>query len=148
LSSKNEVIRFASTAIRSFYRQDMRAIGRKLLVSEVSSFLWIRLVVAVFHSVGTSFAMKQWRNILERISHLGSRRRRWQYSRRSLPGAELDIERSLLESSSGEGGVKREWSVSAEGTKEASSSRRWVVSQGRGPKVLVKYSVASSIVPL
>ena len=31
------------------------------------------------------------------------------------------------------------WSVSAEGTKEANFSSRWVVSQGRGPKVLVKY---------
>jgi hypothetical protein len=33
---------------------------KRLLASEVASFLWIRLVVAVFHSVGTSFAMKQW----------------------------------------------------------------------------------------
>jgi hypothetical protein len=53
----------ARIAIRSLYRQDMRAIGRKFLASEVSSFLWIRMVVAVFHSVGTSLARKQWRNI-------------------------------------------------------------------------------------
>ena len=41
-----------------------------------------------------------------------------------MPGAELAMERSFVESSSGEGGVNREWSVSAEGTKEASSSSR------------------------
>jgi hypothetical protein len=60
----------------------------------------------------------------------------------------LDRERSLLESSSGECGVNKVWSGSAEGTKEANSSSRWVVSHGQGPKVLVKYSVASSKVPL
>jgi hypothetical protein len=36
----------------------------------------------------------------------------------------LAMEHSLVESSSGEGGANREWSVSAEGTKEASSSSR------------------------
>ena len=134
-----EVIRFASTAIRSLYRQDMRMMGRKFLASEVSSFLWMRMVVAVFQSAGTSFALKQWENILARISHLGSRRQRCLYSRRYLPGAELDIEHSLVESSTGEGWVNRDWSVSAEGTKEVSSLSRLVVSQGRGPKVWVKY---------
>ena len=125
----------------------MRAIGRKLLASEVSSFLCIKIVVADFHSEGTSLARKQWRNISARISHLGSRRRRWRYSRRSLPGAELDIDLSLVESSSGDGGENKDWSESTDGTNEDNSSSRWVVSQVRGPKVRVKYSVASSMVP-
>ena len=38
----------------------------------------------------------------------GLRRRRWWYSRRSLPGAEFDIDRSLVEISSGEGGENKE----------------------------------------
>jgi hypothetical protein len=45
----------------------------------------------------------------------------------------------LVESSTGEGWVNRDWSVSAEGTKEVSSLSMLVVSQGRGPKVWVKY---------
>ena len=94
-----EVIRFANMAISSLYKQDMRAIGRKLLGSFVSFFLWIKMVVAVFHSAGTSFAAKQWRNILARVSHLGSSIRRCLYSRRSRPGAELASERSLVASS-------------------------------------------------
>ena len=140
-------MRLARMAISSLYKQDIKAMGRKLLASDVSSFLWMRMVVAFFHSAGTSFASKQWRKMRERISPFGSRSRKWRYSKRSLPGAEFDIDRSLVEISSGEGAANKVLSVSAEGTKDDNSSRSRAESQERGPKLWVKYAVASLRVP-
>ena len=57
------------------------------------------------------------------------------------------MERSFEASSSGDGGVNRSWSIAAEGTKAANSSKSLVVSHLRGPKVSVKKVVASSMVP-
>ena len=131
----------------SLYKQLMSAMGLKLAGSVVDSFLWIKIVVAVFHDAGTSLAAKQCWNKRARMMHLGSSRRRWRYSIRSFPGAELDIVRSLDASSSGLGGSNRDSSTAADGTWALSSSWRDSVSQGRGPNAFVKKVVASSVVP-
>lgn len=51
---ENAVIRLAKTAMSSLYKQLMSAMGRKFDGSVVESFLWIKMVVAVFHDAGTS----------------------------------------------------------------------------------------------
>jgi hypothetical protein len=83
-----------------------------------------------FQSCRDVFRFKAMAEHLARISHLGSRRCRWRCSRQSLLGAEFDIERSLVASSSGEGAANKVLSVSAEGTKEDSSWRRRLAARG------------------
>ena len=53
--------------INSLYTQDMRAIGRKLLISAESPFLEIRTVTASFQTAGTFCARRQVLNIKVRI---------------------------------------------------------------------------------
>ena len=140
-------MRLAKTAMSSLYKQLMSAMGRKLAGSVVDSFLCIRMVVAFFHDAGTSLAEKQCLNSRARMRHLGSSRRRWRYSIRSLPGAEFDMVRSFEASSSGLGGSNRVLSTLAEGTWALSSAWRESVLQERGPNALEKKVVASSVVP-
>ena len=125
----------------------MRAIGRKLDTSSVAPFLWMRIVVAVFHTSGTFCCSMQWPKMDARRSPLGSMMRRWRYSTRSFPGAELDIWRNLLETSSAVGGKKRDSSTGMVGTWRLSCSARASVSQGLWLKMFVKNVWAASVVP-
>lgn len=47
-------MRRARIPMTSLYIHHIRAMGRKLAASSVESFLWMRMVVAVFHTAGTS----------------------------------------------------------------------------------------------
>lgn len=127
---------------------DIKAIGRKFDTSSVGPFLCIRMVVAVFQMSGTSRWRMQCPKILANSSPFGSMTRRWRYSTRSLPGAELDIIRSLALTSAAVGGSNRDSSIGKEGTCSWSSLASVSVLQCLWLKTFVKKVFASSKVPL
>ena len=53
LDVRNEYIAFRRQDVNTFKGTDSRVIGRKLEGSLVLPFLWISMVHALFHSVGT-----------------------------------------------------------------------------------------------
>jgi hypothetical protein len=80
----------ARIAVKSLYKHDIKAIGRKLLGSSLFPFLYIRMVVEVFQTEGICLLFRQRLKMSDKTLQLGSTCRRWRYSTRSLPGAELD----------------------------------------------------------
>jgi hypothetical protein len=85
------VAREARIAVKSLYKQDIRAIGRKLLASSLFPFLYIKIVADSFQIDGICFCFKHLLKIHVSALHSGSTCLRWRYSTRSFPGAELDI---------------------------------------------------------
>ena len=146
-SIAQEDSRLAMTPISSLYTHDMRAMGRKLAASFVGPFLWISIVAADFQAAGTSLASKQWAKISSRILQEGSTRLRCLYSTLSGPGHVFAAERSFLLISGAVGGLKRDSSMSAEGTCSSRALCSTAVSQGFWPNMLVKKVSTSETEP-
>ena len=134
-------------AVKSLYRQDIKAIGLKLLASSLFPFLYISIVVDSFQTDGICFCAKHLLKIHTRTLQSGSTCLRWRYSTRSFPGAELDmflsfdlIHFSLI-------GSITVGSPLAVGTCRFRDSRTSSILIWLLAKVLVKWSLACSFVP-
>jgi hypothetical protein len=138
----------ARIAVKSLYKHDIKAIGRKLLGSSLFPFLYIRMVVEVFQTEGICLLFRQRLKMSDKTLQLGSTCRRWRYSTRSLPGAELDMCLSLSLMVFSDIGSMMLDSALAVGTCSLRDCRSSLMLIGLDEKVLVKYSSACCYVPV
>ena len=78
--------------VNSLHRQDINAMGLKLLGSSSGPFLWMKVVVEFFHVAGILRSPRHLLKMVPRTLQFGSTSFKCLYSTLSLPGAEFDID--------------------------------------------------------